>query len=90
MLALAHIENRLKSEESAYAARMFEYLDLELKALKKEIAAGTMTVRKLSGPDRGIFRFRGILRSRLLEILLRVRNFGIGQVGDELARQGAK
>jgi len=67
---------------------MFDYRDLELKQMRERIATGKLDVGKLSGPNGGIFRHRGALRQRLLEILTRVRDFGIGQVGDELAKQG--
>jgi hypothetical protein len=77
----------LKSEEAAYASAMFEYRDLWLKNLRRLILAGKLDVQKLSDPKGGIFSLALPLRARLLEIVMRVRNFGIGQVGDELARQ---
>lgn len=50
--------------------------------------AGKLTVAKLGSPDSGIFKHVQTLRSRLLEIVMRVRNFGQDQVADELNRQG--
>lgn len=55
--------------------------------MKARIASGELDVRTLSGQSGGIFRYRDGLRGRLWEILMRVRNFGIGQVSDELERQ---
>lgn len=82
---MAQIESRLKLEEAAYAQTMFEFTNRELENLRKRIAAGTLTISNL--PDS--FKYADALRRGLMEIVMRVRNFGQDQVKDELARQGA-
>lgn len=69
---------------------MFEYRDRELANLWRLIASGKLTVQKLGSTDSGIFKHVQTLRSKLLDIVMRVRNFGQDQVTDELARQGAE
>jgi hypothetical protein len=80
----------MKLEEAAYAARLTEYLDLEVASMRRMIAAGQLGIGQLTAASGGIFRYRGVLRSRLLEIVMRVRNFGASQVADEMARQQSK
>lgn len=77
------------SEEAAYASALFEARDKELADLRRRIASGEVQVKDLASQDTHVFRHRTIARSRLLEVLNRVRNFGIGQVSDELVRQGS-
>src|SRR5207247_3980801 len=66
ILALAEIDFRLKSEETAYAAKMNEYLDHELKIQRKMIEAETLTIAALRNPRNPLFRDRSRLRSELL------------------------
>src|SRR5262245_9287019 len=90
IVALARIESRLKAEEAAYAATLFEFRDRELEELRQAIIKGTVALSQLTtSRGSGTFIHGKELRSRLIRILAEVRNFGIQQVSEELGRQEA-
>ena len=62
---------------------------MEIERLAKLIAAGDLEAADLTGPDAmRVFRYRGVLKDQLLRSMNRTRDFAIGQVRDELRRQG--
>jgi hypothetical protein len=62
---------------------------MEIERLVRLVAAGEIEAADLAGPEAmRVFRFRGQLRNDLLNSMNRTRNFAMGQVRDELRRQG--
>ena len=80
----------MKAEEARYADRIKSYQAMEIERVRALIAEGKIEPIDLAGPDAmRIFRFRGVLKDELLRSMNRTRAFAIGQVRDELRRQGA-
>lgn len=86
-MALARVDSELKASEARYAAKMFEFQDKEIARLRRRIVEG-LRPRDLIG-DRTweLFGYRRQLKNELLNEMSRIRNFGIGQVHDEMKRQ---
>jgi len=64
-------------------------MGMEIQRIKGLVAAGALTVADVVSPDAmRIFKYRGMLREELLRSMNRMRTFAIGQVRDELRRQG--
>ena len=84
---MALIDNRLKSQESLYAAAFFKFQQKEIGRIRKKVKAG-INIRDLLGSKKdALFGYRKALRNELLNNLTITRNFGAGQVKDELERQ---
>ena len=84
---MALIDNRLKSQEALYAASMFKFGQKEIERIKRKVREG-INILDLLGPKKDeLFKFRNQLRNELLNNLSITRNFGAGQVRDELDRQ---
>jgi len=68
---------------------MKHYLAMDIKRILELIAAGNLTPLDLASPEAmKIFRYRGMLKDELLRSMNRTRTFAVGQVRDELRRQG--
>ncbi len=86
---MALIDNRLKSQEALYAAVFFKFGQKEIERIKRKVREG-INIRDLLGPKKDeLFGFRRQARNELLNNLSQTRNFGMGQVRDELERQKA-
>lgn len=58
----------------------------EITLLRRDVAQG-MSVRAFIGPGAmDLFRYRSQMRSRLVALLHSVKDFGAGQVREELAK----
>jgi hypothetical protein len=70
------------------AQTLHEYQIKEIERIGKMIAQGLDSADIVREPQR-LFGFYTAARSRYLDLLRRVGNFGRGQVNAELKRQGA-
>lgn len=86
-MGLAEIDSGLKSFEAMYAQTIHEFQSKEIDGIIKDVRNGLEAGDLMGGSGRAVFRYRPILRARLIEIMTRVRNFGRAQVQQELARQ---
>ncbi len=84
---MALIDNRLKSQESLYAAAFFKFQQKEIERIRRKVKAG-INIRDLLGSKKDeLFGFRRPLKHELLHNLTVTRNFGEEQVKNELERQ---
>jgi hypothetical protein len=64
-----------------------EFTKKEIEQIAARVAEG-LDIADFVGPQsRRLFKFRRQMRNRMLEVMTRVRDFGIGQVNAELKRQ---
>lgn len=65
---------------------MFEFQDKEIARIKRRVLDGLKARDLLGDKAWEVFGYRRQLRNELLNEMSRIRNFGIGQVNDELKR----
>ena len=89
-MALGRIDAELTAAEAQYTAALVEFQELEIVRIGRMIAGGLDIANLIGGDSSGLFNFRRPLRGKLLNLMTRVKNFGIGQVADETKRQGVE
>lgn len=87
VLALAEIDTTLKSTEAKYASIGHRTQRREIENIVEQVKNG-LTVKQLLAENAAgtLFKYRNQLGNDWKNILTQVRNFGIGQVRDEIKR----
>lgn len=91
VLALAQIDNELKSAEARYASRIHYHQRKEIEQIVAKIKEGLDVSSLLKrGAATKLLRYHNQMGNDLKNILNQVRNFGAAQVRDEIKREQAK
>jgi len=91
VLALAEIDNTLKSAESSYAAILHRGQRREIENIVEQVKGGLSVAELLKEDAEGkLFKYRNQIANDLKNKLSQVRNFGMGQVRDEVKRSKRK
>ena len=70
-----------------YAAAFFKFQSKEIDRISRLVREGVSVAELLGKQKDTLFGFRRPLKNELLNNLTQTRNFGMGQVRDELDRQ---